>query len=118
MAGDGRVLASVHRRLGDSLRSSCMVGATHWEAPRSVGELPGPKPTFFFAPDRGRKRAADWGAAELAARVDASFEPFVTAVPRWIKVEHHVGPDAVRAAYLAVLEGRVAPDRGLVLSLR
>ncbi len=118
MAGDGRVLEGVHRRLGDALRYSCMVGATHWEAPRAAADLPGPKPAFFFAPDRVRKRIGDWGAADFEARVEASWQPFVAEVPRWIKVEHHSGPDAVRAAYLSVLDGKAAPDRGLVLSLR
>ncbi len=118
MAGDGRVLAAVHRRLGDALRYSCLVGATHWDAPRAPAELPGPKPAFFFAPDRVRERVTDWGAAGLDARVNTAWQPFAAAAARWIKVEHHSGPDAVRAAYLAVLEGRASPERGLVLSLR
>ena len=118
MAGDGRVLSAVHRRLGDSLHYSCLVGATHWDAPRAPSALPGPKPSFFFAPDRVRERVADWGAAGLDARVNAAWQPFAAAAARWIKVEHHSGPEAVRAAYLAVLDGRAAPDRGLVLSLR
>jgi hypothetical protein len=118
MAGDVRVRGAVHRRLGDALRYSCMVGATHWEAPRDAKKLPGPAPVVFFAPDRARERAGDWGAAGLEARVEASWQPFVASVSRWIKIERHVGPDAVRAAYLSLLEGRAAPDRGLVLSLR
>ncbi len=118
MAGDGRVLAAVHRRLGEALRYSAIVGATHWDAPRPPADLPGPKPAFFFAPDRARERVADWGAAGLDARVAAAWQPFAAAAARWIKVEHHFGPDAVRAAYLAVLEGRAEPDRGLALSLR
>jgi hypothetical protein len=118
MAGDGRVQSGVHRRLGDALRYSCGVGATHWEAPRTAGDLPGPKPVFFFAPDQGRKRAAEWGAAGFDARVEASFAPFVAAAGRWIKVERHEGPEAVRAAYLSMLGGRTPPDRGVVLSLR
>jgi hypothetical protein len=73
---------------------------------------------FFYAPDRARKRAGDWGAAGLEARVEASWQPFVASATRWIEIERHVGPDAVRAAYLSLLDGRAAPDRGLVLSLR
>ena len=50
MAGNGEVVAGVHERLGNQLRYSCTVGATHWEAKPRPTNLPGPEPVFFFAP--------------------------------------------------------------------
>src|SRR5438132_245723 len=66
MAGDAEVREGVHGHLGSSLTHSAVVGATHHdrmgELPKS---LPGPRPQFFFAPDRVVKRTADWGGAGL-----------------------------------------------------
>jgi hypothetical protein len=117
MAGNGSVLARVHERFGDRLAHSCLVGATHWEARGGAQPLAGPKPAFFFAPDRIRKRAAEWGPGGLEARLEESWKPFAEAASRWIDVAHRSGPDAVREAYLETLAGRTPPDRAWVLSL-
>jgi NADPH:quinone reductase-like Zn-dependent oxidoreductase len=115
-AGDAPLLRAVHERFGDALAYSCLVGGTHWEAERGGGDLPGPKPIFFFAPDRIRKRAADWGPGGLDERHDAAWAPFVADAPRWMTVAHGEGPDAVAAAYAAVLEGRAGPEEGHILA--
>ncbi len=118
MAGNAQMLARVHRHLGEALQYSCLVGATHWEARGGGGALAGPKPELFFAPDRVRARVHDWSAAGFDARVDASWRPFVEVARGWISVSRHSGGEAVRAAYLDVLENRAAPERGYVLSLK
>jgi hypothetical protein len=122
VAGNSRVLAAVHAHFADELQHSCAVGATHWEArgssfaPREP--LPGPKPELFFAPDHIRAATKELGAAGFDAAVARSWEPFAEAAQRWIRVTHHDGEAAVRAAYLEVLENRALPERGYVLSLR
>jgi hypothetical protein len=94
------------------------VGATHWEEMGAgAGELPGPAPAFFFAPDRVAKRAEDWGRAELEARVAGAWHPFCEWIDGWLETIDGEGFDAVRAAWLDVLEGRVEPKQAHVLSL-
>lgn len=115
-AGDAPLLKAVHERFGEALAYSCRVGGTHWEAERGGGALPGPKPAFFFAPDRIRKRAADWGPGGLDQRHDAAWTPFAADAPRWMAVAHGRGPDAIAAAYQAVLEGRAGPEEGIILA--
>jgi hypothetical protein len=117
MAGSGQVLAAVHGHFRDRLKHSCLVGATHWEAPRPQDALPGPQPEFFFAPDRVRARTRDWGADAFQARVGASWREFVPAADAWIHVVRRSGAAAVEETYREVLDGRTAPDRGYVLSL-
>ena len=97
--------------------ASVSVGATHWDRMQDDGELPGPNPSFFFAPDRVTKRTRDWGGPGLDERVLAAFARFTQWSAGWLKIERGSGPDAVRAAYLEVLEGRVAPDTAHMLSL-
>lgn len=114
-AGDAALLRAVHERFGEALAYSCRVGGTHWEAERGGGPLPGPKPVFFFAPDRIRKRAADWGPAGFDERHDAAWALFVADAPRWLTVARGDGPEAVAKAYQAMLEGRTGPETGCIL---
>jgi NADPH:quinone reductase-like Zn-dependent oxidoreductase len=114
-AGDAGVLGAVHRRFGDDLAYSCLVGGTHWEAARGAGDLPGPKPILFFAPDRVKKRQEDWGPGGFESRYGAAWSAFVADAGRWLKVENGVGQDAIAATYLAVLEGRAGPETGCVV---
>ena len=115
MAGDAEVRTAVHSHYGDDLRHSMAVGVTHWEEFEGGGELPGPPPTFFFAPTRVEKRSADWGAAGLEQRVAEAWGPFCEWAGGWLEIDREEGFDAVQRAYLEVLEGRVEPKRASVL---
>lgn len=114
-AGDAAVLAAVHNRFADELKASILVGGTHWEAPRGGGALPGPTPAFFFAPDRVAKRQKDWAPGEFERLYGAAWAGFVADAPRWLKVETGQGQEAMRAAYLAQVDGGTSPEVGVVL---
>jgi hypothetical protein len=118
IAGDAALRTAVHTHLGEDLQASMVVGATHWEAMVGGGtELPGPTPTLFFAPDRIVKRGEDWGPAGLEERAAAAWHPFCEWISAWLRPISGSGFDAVQAAYLDVLDGKVAPDRAHVLSI-
>jgi hypothetical protein len=118
IAGDGEVRAAVHSQFGDELAYSMAVGATHWnEMEAGGGELPGPAPALFFAPDRVVKRSAEWGSAGLQARVADAWHPFCDWAAGWLDVVSGDGFDELRSAYLEVLEGRVDPKTAHVISL-
>jgi hypothetical protein len=119
IAGDGAVRRGVHSHYGDDLLYSMTVGVTHWEELGSGGdgELPGPAPSFFFAPDRVVKRADDWGRAGLEQRVADAWRPFCAWTGGWLRTIEGHGFEAVQAAYLDVLEGRVEPKSAHVLTL-
>jgi hypothetical protein len=118
IAGDGKVRLDVHSHYGDELVYSMTVGVTHWEElGAGEGELPGPSPTFFFAPDRVTKRSEDWGRAGLQSRVSDAWHPFCEWTAGWLDVVRDQGFEAVQRVYLDVLEGRVDPKTANVLSL-
>jgi NADPH:quinone reductase-like Zn-dependent oxidoreductase len=118
MAGDAELRAAVHGHYGDELTHSAVVGATHHDRRGEVPDaLPGPRPTFFFAPDRVTKRAADWGADGLQQRMAEAWHPYVAWACSWLEVVHSHGPDALQSAYLDLLDGRIDPARADVLSL-
>jgi hypothetical protein len=118
IAGDGAVRQAVHTHFGDRLAHSMTVGITHWEdLSAGQGDLPGPAPTFFFAPTRVEKRSADWGPAELERRAAEAWHPFCEWTRGWLEVNRGQGFEAVKSAYLDVLEGRVGPKSAHVISL-
>jgi len=118
ISGDGAARSAIHEHLRAQLVHSMLVGFTHWEEPRvDTSGLPGPTPAFFFAPTRVTKRAKDWGPAGLESRVADAWQPFCDWVAGWLEPIPGAGFDAVRAAYLDVLEGRVAPERAHVLTI-
>ncbi len=118
IAGDGVVRFAVHSHFGDGLVHSMAVGATHWEGfGGGNDELPGPAPVFFFAPDRVVKRSEDWGRAGLEKRVADAWHPFCEWTAGWLDLVHGEGFEAVKSAYLDVLEGGVDAKSAHVLSL-
>jgi hypothetical protein len=118
IAGDGAVRQAVHSHFGDDLVHSMAVGITHWEElGAGEGDLPGPTPTFFFAPDRVVKRSTDWGPAGLEQRVAEAWRPFCEWTSGWLEAIPGQGFDGVQNAYLDVLESRVDPKAAHVISL-
>ncbi len=115
-SGDGDVRAAIHGHFGDRLAHSSVIGATHWDQlAKGAGGLPGPKPVFFFAPDRIKKRGRDWGTAELDNRVASAWIPFAEWAAGWLDVRQAEGPDALMKTYLELLEGKIEPSVGHIL---
>ena len=96
-----------------------IVGATHLDALAITGDqgLPGPRPTFFFAPDQIKKRREDWGPGGIEKGHAASWRAFAPVVEGWVDVIVGKGPDGLRHAWLEVLSGKTDPRVGHVISL-
>ena len=115
LAGNAGLRTAVHHRFGEALVYDCVVGGTHWEAaPESHHDLPGARPTFFFAPDRIKKRREDWGPGGLEAKFAKDWPVFIADSTRWMKVERRAGPEAVRKTYIEVLNATASPDQGFI----
>jgi hypothetical protein len=114
MAGGGTTLAAVHNHLAGELRTSCLVGATHWEESAPTANLPGPTPTFFFAPDRVVKRRADWGGDGFRARVDTAWSSFLSSVDSWLHIVERRGAAELVRTWRELLDGAVQPDVGYI----
>jgi hypothetical protein len=115
MSGDAKVRSSVHGHLRDELKHSSAVGLTHREDLGGGSGLEGPKPVFFFAPDRLRKRTADWGPEGLNEHIGNSWSPYVEWTRGWLRVEHGSGEDDVERVYRELLDGKSDPAVGHVL---
>ena len=117
MAGNSALRETLHRHFGAGMKYSGRVGLTHRSTAADEGELPGAKPSWFFAPDYIRKRAKEWGPGGVEQRAGAAWSAFVPNLDRWLKVTESQGPEAVKKVYLDTLNGHVSPEQGHILSL-
>jgi Protein of unknown function (DUF2855) len=125
-AGNAALRGKVHEHFGDALKFSSSIGGTHVRALGSGRDLPGPRPTLFFAPAQIKKRAAapplGWGRELLEQRIAQAWSAFVARVQSpanpWLTIVHRSGTQATEAAYRALLDGVADPAQGLMLSLR
>lgn len=118
ISGDTGIRTAIHSHYGDRLAHSAAVGVTHWtQMSPGPTDLAGPQPVFFFAPDRIKKRGADWGTAKLDQNVADSWTPFAEWASGWLRVERISGQDAIQRAYLELLDGKVDPAEGTIVEL-
>jgi hypothetical protein len=118
VAGDAAVRRAVHERLEPV--HSAVVGAAHHDAAPdlgSTGDLPGARPTFFFAPDQMRKRHADWGPDGVEEGHAAAWKRFAPVVADWVDIVVADGPEGLRGDWLEVLGGSTPPRTGHVIQL-
>jgi hypothetical protein len=129
-SGSAEQRALLHRHLRDALRHSAVIGATQFStgarsAPFGANArdapLPGAKPTFFFAPDRRRKRLDDWGPAVLMQRVEDSQSRFLQQVLSGptppLRIVNHRGLAAARDVMADLARGRIDPAAGHVIDM-
>lgn len=117
MAGNAGVLSRLHRHLGDRLKYSCRIGATHYDQSGPVEDLPGPRPEFFFAPAHIKSRSAEIGSENLMAQLGADYSGFRQSSDEWLSVERSWGPAQLEQTYRAVLRGHAEPRVGHIVSM-
>lgn len=122
-SGDAALRRRVHTHFGDHLAFSSSVGGTHWDALGPARDLPGPRPTLFFAPAQVKARSAPppagWGAAELQRRMAEAWTGFLQAVDTggWVRIAEAAGPQAVLDTYGQLVAGRMDARVGWVVGL-
>jgi hypothetical protein len=120
-AGNSSLLRSIQEALGDRLKYSCLVGATHVDARGansaggSGGEMPGPKPVLFFAPDHAVATVKELGPKSFGEAVAASWKGFLSAVDGVVSVDERKGLEAAAVAFVDTLEGRTDPQTGIII---
>jgi len=118
-AGNAGLLGKLHEHFSDTLKYSCLVGATHIEE-RGAGlgaadGLPGPKPTLFFAPDHAVAFFKEHGPVEGGKLVAGSWHRFLSAVEGTVEIVKLSGLEGARATYLEMVGGSVDPAKGIVI---
>ena len=117
VAGNAEVVRKLRGHLGDNFKKNVILGVTHWEAGNAGEAMSAPDAEFFFLPQWLEKRRQDWGPAEFGKRYEAAWREFVPSINEWMKVVHEHGPSAVEAVYRDMVEGKVDPTVGHILTL-
>ena len=116
-AGNAALVHAVHTAMGDNLRYSSMVGATHVGAGfgQNAGPLPGPAPVLFFAPDYAVAALKELGPKAFGEAVAVSWGKFLQTAGAAVRVDERPGLEAALEAFVATAEGRADPAVGIVI---
>lgn len=117
-AGNDEVLARIHARLGEQLRYSCLVGASHWDQGSLAGKAvpSGPQPILFFAPTQAEKRLQVWGPARFMTQLASQWAGFLGFTSNWLDIVERSGGEALIATYAELLSGKLPPRAGYIIS--
>ena len=121
VAGNTELQRRVHEHFGDRLVHDAALGASHTqEPPQPDDKLPGPKPTFFFAPDWVARRQAEWGSEEFNRRVGEAVAAFFGHVMKHklIEIREQHGFEPARDVLTEMLAGKTDPAIGHVIRLK
>ncbi|MET7400063.1 DUF2855 family protein [Dactylosporangium sp. NPDC005572] len=116
VAGDDALRGRLAAHLGDALRHTVVAGFTH-DATGAAPDLPAPRTTTLFVPDRMAERARRLGWNDLNAGYVEALHDFAAWSRPWLRVTPGHGPAAVAAAYDGVLTGTTPPATAHVLTL-
>ena len=116
-AGNAALIHGVHSALGDQLKYSCTVGATHVGAGfgQDNGPLPGPQPVLFFAPDHAVAAIKELGPKTFGEAVAMSWGKFIGEAGSSLRIDERSGLEAARSAFADTLAGSADPAVGIVI---
>ncbi|MEM6709836.1 MAG: DUF2855 family protein [Pseudomonadota bacterium] len=113
-AGDGALRSELHVALGDQLKDSVLIGATHRAPADKPLPMPGPAPRFFFIPDVAEAQAKALGLETYHGQFARAWQGFADWATAWLQIESEQGIAAIEAGYQSLITGDVAPRSGLV----
>ncbi len=116
-AGNAVLIHAVHTALGDHLKYSCTVGATHVGAGfgQNNSPLPGPQPVLFFAPDHAVAAIKELGPKAFGEAIAASWGKFIGEAAGTVRIDERSGLEASRGAFADTLAGSADPAVGIVI---
>ena len=116
-AGNAAVLRAVHERLGNSLKYSCLVGATHVDGRggSAPAAMSGPAPILFFAPDHAVAAIAELGPRAFGAAIAESWATFLHDIGDMLAVDERAGLASAAAAFVETFGGAADPAKGIVI---
>lgn len=119
-AGNSALLRGIHATLGDNLKYSSLVGATHVDA-RGFGgggsskSGSGPKPILFFAPDHAVSSIKELGPKGFGEAVAKSWKTFLSTLHGKVTFDERQGIEAAIPAFLEIMQGRADPSVGIII---
>lgn len=120
-AGDTALRERLHQHFGDAMKHDAIIGATQAQPFARDTALPGPRPTFFFAPNELRRQSQALGRAQFGAALAGAQRAFLDRAfaPQspWLRVDRREGWAAALGAMQQLCAGQVDPALGLTIEL-
>jgi hypothetical protein len=117
MAGSAKILSNLHHHFGLQLSYSCLIGATHHDDLYSQEKLPGPTPTFFFAPTQLKKRMIASGTGNTMKQISTDLISYIDFCRATLSISHTTDTDKLEAVYQQILSGTADAAIGRIVSL-
>lgn len=117
MSGNAKVLAALHKHLGDNMRFTSNVGITHWENARPQPGIITERSQFFFAPGHIQKRMKEWGPKEFNAKTTGFMIQTAMKTKSWLKYREVNGLQELAAIHPSVCMGKIPSNEGLIVKV-
>lgn len=117
MSGDVRLTTDLHNHIGENIVESCIVGGTHWNAMGKRGELPGAKPTFFFAPGHIAMREKEWGQGAMFQKGFAAGVQISKKIGSQLSIEWTKSAEGLCSVWADMLDNKISGRNGQMISL-
>ncbi len=111
--GNAALQKRLHQAL-PNLQSSIVVGHTDWDSSADAGPLPGPAPSFFFAPTHWEEQARSMGPAEFETALADSMKSFMESAGGWLETHEVSGVDGYTKAFADLMQNQAPANEGLI----
>jgi hypothetical protein len=117
MSGNGVVLNTLHKHLGDNMQFCSNVGVTHWHQSNMGPDFIRDRSQMFFAPSQIQKRLKDWGPQGFDAKSREYMSMTITKSREWLKTKEIIGLEGMAEIFPALCDGKIPADEGLIVNL-
>ncbi|WP_298520500.1 DUF2855 family protein [uncultured Kordia sp.] len=116
-AGNHNTQFQLQTLLQENLVYNCLVGLVDWQHLKGENPLP-KKGEFFFAPSHAEKRKKEWGISGFQQNIGIAWQQTIKAIQSTISIKEYVGIQELEKLYSDMLNGRVDPKHGNIVSLK
>ena len=116
MAGNSDLLHSIYEAMGEQLKYISLIGLTDWQASKSSGKIPVAE--LFFAPTHAENKIKEWGNETFTLRLAKDLKAFTEDAAAWMELAYIDFNEATQELYLNMLNGKVNPSIGYIISIK
>lgn len=115
MSANTDVLSRLHTHLGDNMRYTSNVGATHWEEPRQIEGIIRERSHMFFAPSHIQHLIKKLGMEAFNKQSMRYVMHSMAKTNEWLQIKQLDGVEGLSKVYAEVCAGKIPADEGLIV---